>query len=112
MLCRGAAPPPAEPLRQLFAEIDACVSQQGPWRAAGDITLSFSLRRDGTLIGRPHVAFFRAPPGESDRQALIEDAASALGRCLPARLTEGLGGAIAGRPLTFRLKINGGERAI
>lgn len=111
-LCAGSAPPPANSLRELFTQLESCVSREGDWRAAGEITLNFSLRRDGSLIGRPRVSFFRAPPADSDRKQVLEQAAEALEHCLPASITDGLGGAIAGQPMSFRLIVGDADRRI
>ncbi len=93
---------PADNLRALSAQFNACLVPP-PGMPAAQITLRFSLRRDGALIGRPHVAFLRAPPGEAARRAALEGAATALDHCLPARMVPALGEALAGRMLTLRL---------
>jgi hypothetical protein len=96
----------------LFTQLETCVSREGVWRASGEITLMFSLRRDGSLIGRPRVSFFRAPPGDSDRKQVLEQTAEALDRCLPARITDALGGALAGQPMSFRMIVGEDDKPI
>jgi hypothetical protein len=93
---------PAATLNDLFAQFRACLKLPAG-APPGEVTLRFSLRRDGGLIGRPHIAFARLPADETQKRAALEAVASALDACLPARVTEGLGGAIAGRPLMLRL---------
>jgi len=91
---------PAESLNDVFAQFRACLVLPAG-SPPGEVTLRFSLRRDGALVGRPHVAFARLPA--DDKAAALEAVAAALDRCLPAKLTDALGAAIAGRPLTLRL---------
>ena len=73
----------------------------GPTAAAA-ATVRFSLRRDGTLFGQPRVTWEmrRASPGLRERfsNSLI----AAVRDCTPMRLSPGLGGSIAGRPITIR----------
>jgi len=68
-----------------------------------EITLRFSLRRDGALVGRPHVSFARLPAQADGKRAVLEAVAAAFDRCFPAPITDSLGAAVAGRPLTLRL---------
>ena len=102
-LCAGDGSPPANTLRELDAQIETCMSREGVWRASGEITLTFSLRRNGSLIGRPRIGFLRAPPGENNRKQVLQQTAEALDRCLPARITDALGGALAGQPMSLRM---------
>lgn len=102
---------PASTLRELFAHFGACVKPPADM-PPGEITLRFSLRRDGALVGRPHVSFSRLPADETQKRAALDAAAAALDRCLPAQMTDSLGGAVAGRPLTLRLVSHPPERAI
>jgi hypothetical protein len=94
----GAAP--ANTLRELFAQIDDCI---GPLRLHSETEMSirFSLRRDGSLIGKPRVTYLQTPKDESNRDEDLGTVAAAFNRCLPARITPALGGAIAGQPFTF-----------
>jgi hypothetical protein len=101
---------PAGSLNELFAAFRACLKFPAG-APAGEITLRFSLRRDGALVGRPHISYTRLPD-ESKKAAALEAAAVALDQCLPAKMTDALGGAVAGRPLTLRLISSAPERGI
>jgi hypothetical protein len=82
---------PINTLRQAWEALYAC--WEPPASSEGmEITLLFSLRRDGTLIGRPRATW----------------SITALDRALPLPLTDGMGGAVAGRPLTLRFSVTGG----
>lgn len=117
LLC--AAPPafaaPAGTMNEMWDQFRSCLvvdargAEKAPvWAQSGEVTVRFSLRRDGSLIGRPHITFFRLPPGEAEKRVILDAFAVALNRCLPLQITESLGGAIAGRPLALRMKF--GER--
>ena len=81
--------------------IDAC--WQPPARAAGlETTLRFSLKRNGELLGEPRVTYEDATHRPEDRAAFRDAALQAVRRCVPLNLSPGLGGAIAGRPITVR----------
>ncbi|MCW2285076.1 hypothetical protein M2323_003004 [Rhodoblastus acidophilus] len=118
LLCLNgpASAEPAGTLRALGEQLRACLAQPAAAGAGtaltGEITLRFSLRRDGAPIGRPHITFSRLPAGEADKQMALDAFAAQLNRCLPLRITESLGGAIAGRPLTLRLSFGARERGI
>ena len=102
----GAVPPasaaPVDTLNGLFAQFRACLRLPAAMPPA-EVTLRFSLRRDGALVGRPHVSFARLPAQAEGKRAVLEAVAAAFDRCFPARITDSLGAAVAGRPLTLRL---------
>jgi hypothetical protein len=109
-----ASPSRAEPrsvdtLRELGPALTAC------WRAppgsdGQEITVRFSLKRNGELLGQPRITYSRLSGGPEERRRFVGAALDALARCLPVRLSEGLGGTIAGRPLTIRFGAGGGVR--
>jgi hypothetical protein len=97
VLALPARAAPANSLHELFDQLGHCILSPG-----GEITLRFSLRRDGALLGKPHISYTRLPQDPDKRQRVVENLASALDRCLPAKITPSLGEAIAGRPLVLR----------
>lgn len=106
---------PANTLKELFGQLGACfsreaVAQQG-WRGA-EMSLRFSLRRDGSLIGKPHITYSKLPKDETDKRQVMESIAIAMDRCLPVKITDGLGGAIAGRMFVYRFAWKGRETVI
>ena len=96
---------PADTLAALYPALAAC------WRLpalpAGitgpdvEITARLSLRRDGSLIGPPRITYAAGIAG-GDRPTLVRSTLAALASCTPARITPGLGRAIAGRPVALR----------
>ncbi|MBE7247128.1 MAG: hypothetical protein INR63_19465 [Actinomycetospora chiangmaiensis] len=96
---------PADTLAALYPALASCWSL--PHLAAGirgpdvEITARLSLRRDGSLIGPPRITYAAGVAG-SDRPTLVRATLAALDHCTPARITAGLGRAIAGRPVALR----------
>ncbi len=93
---------PADNLRELGQEISACLA---PTRLSpgSEATVAFSLKRDGSLLGKPRLTYLRLPKDEAAREADAQEIARAFAACLPIPITDALGGAIAGRPLAVRV---------
>ena len=99
-----AADKPADSLNQLFGRLRQCMrTAAGP--PGAQITIRFSLKRDGSLLGRPKVTFSVLPRDDARRRAFVAAVAGAFAGCVPVPITGGLGGAIAGRPMTFRVVV-------
>jgi hypothetical protein len=97
-----AAAAPANTLRELSAELDACALQRGV-DANSELTIVFMLNRRGQVIGKPRITHSRLPDDPIVRGRIVASVARAIDQCLPLPITDGLGGAIAGRPLAIRL---------
>ena len=117
-LCAVGAPSQAasaNTLTDMFNQLGACFSREAGadegWRGA-EVTLRFSLRRDGSLIGKPHITYSKLPKDEADKRRVVDNIASAMDRCLPAKITDGLGGAIAGQMIAYRFSWKGRETGI
>ncbi len=99
---------PANTLRELFAELNSClVTPRG--HVGSELTIVFSLRRDGALLGKPKITFAKLPGDVSEQHKFAESIEVAFNKCLPVSITDGLGGAIAGRPLSMRFVIRARE---
>jgi hypothetical protein len=111
--CAGPSPvrasnAPANTLRELFAELNRClVTPKGI--IGSELTIVFSLRRDGALLGKPKITFAKLPGDLSDQRKFADGVETAFNKCLPATITDGLGGAIAGRPLSMRFIVKARE---
>ena len=66
------------------------------------MSVRFSFNETGGLIGPPRLTY--ATSGAPGRHAdnLSERDQCSLGACLPLKFTDGLGGALAGRPIAIR----------
>ncbi len=90
-------------LKEIFATLRSCWkppprSQAGPV----DLTVIVSFNREGAILGRPRITFETEGASDNDRLAYRIAAMEALQRCTPLPFSEGLGGAVAGRPLAIR----------
>ena len=96
----------AEPLKtmdEVGAAIMAC------WNAPSDtegssVTLSFSFKRDGTLIGPPKTTAIKVAGDEKARQAFVDAATAALQNCLPLSFSPALAKGVAGNVFTLQFK--------
>jgi hypothetical protein len=93
---------PANTLRDLSAALNACVKAPGG-PIGSELTIVFTLRRDGRLFGKPRISHARLVGEPEVQRRFVAGAVAALGKCLPVAITDGLGGAIAGRPMSIRL---------
>jgi hypothetical protein len=100
---------PAEPekidtLDQMWARLKQC--WQPPALPDGhpgmQITALFTFQRNGEILGRPRITFESPEATEADSIAYRTAVMEALQRCTPMPFTDGMGGAVAGRPLRLR----------
>jgi hypothetical protein len=98
----SAAAAPANSLRELGAELSACLP---PSDASEDreLTIVLSLKRDGALLGKPRISYSKLPGDPEVERRFGETVERALNHCFPISITDALGGAIAGRPIPFRI---------
>ncbi len=102
---------PANSLRELFHNVDLCLKKSAIAQA-GEITIYFSLRQDGSLFGRPRVTYVRVWRDAAEQSRFMESVAAAFDSCMPAQITPSLGMAIAGRPLSIRIVLKDRETDI
>lgn len=96
---------PANTLHDLWDALGACARRAQVAREAGgsEVTVLLTLKRDGSLQGKPRITYARLV-GDSDQQrAFIAASLAAIAGCFPIPITDGLGGAVAGRPIRFRI---------
>ena len=68
-----------------------------------EITFQIAFTRAGEILGKPKVTYESGYASDEDRLLYRTALAEALQRCAPMPFTEGLGNAIAGRPLRLRI---------
>ena len=66
------------------------------------MAVRFSFKRSGEIIAPPRVTFATAGVPQTTRDAYLNSILHSLQDCTPLRLSGGLGGAIAGKPLAIR----------
>ncbi|QKD01517.1 hypothetical protein [Mesorhizobium loti] len=84
------------------AAIQAC------WTPPADagkstVTLSFSFKRDGSLIGPPRPTAVKVAGDDKARKAFIEAAIAAVKNCTPLTLSPALAKGIGGNVFTMQL---------
>ena len=88
----------------MFERLKGC--WRGPKLPRGhpgmQITVLFSFKRDGELLGRPRITFETPDSSEADRIAYRTAVMETLQRCSPMPFSGGLGDAVAGRPFRVR----------
>lgn len=88
----------------LFSALRSCWSPP-PFDTAREgmqMSVQFSFKRSGEMIGRPRVTFATAGTPVEVRDTYLNAINSSLDACLPLKFTGGLGGALAGRPIAIR----------
>ncbi len=65
------------------------------------VTLSFSLKSDGSLVGPPRTTSINVAGDETVRQQFVAAAMDAVVRCTPVQLSAALGQGIGGQPFTM-----------
>jgi hypothetical protein len=105
----GFTPAPAQPaqvntIADVYARLRTCWRPPDPARAnlGIDITVIVSFTRAGEILGRPRVTYESEQANENDRLLYRIAVMEALQRCTPMPFTEGMAGAIAGRPFAIR----------
>jgi hypothetical protein len=88
----------------LFAELRSCWSPPPTDTAQKDMqmTVRFSFKRDGGIIATPRLTFATAGVSADIRNTYLKAINASLDACLPLKFTDGLGGALAGRPIAIR----------
>lgn len=92
----------------LFAELRSCWSPPPPDVAHQGMQMSvrFSFRKSGEMIGPPRVTFATAGVPADTRDTYLKAINASLNSCIPLKFTDGLGGALAGRPIAIRFVDN------
>jgi hypothetical protein len=96
---------PLDTIKDVFAKLYSCWRPPPASRANPmDITVIVSFNREGAILGQPRITYESGNAGDNDRIAYRIAVMETLQRCAPLPFTEGMGGAVAGRPfaVTFR----------
>ncbi|MGB9118877.1 hypothetical protein [Bradyrhizobium sp.] len=88
----------------LFAALRSCWTppQAGAAKEGMQMTVRFSFKRSGGMIGPPRVTFATAGVPADVRDTYFKAISASLDACVPLKFTGGLGGALAGRPIAIR----------
>lgn len=94
----------SEPVNTLEAMWDALGRCWQPPSGSGgmEVTVRFSLKRDGSLNGKPRITWLKKNGSEAEKEDFVASVFRALETVLPIHFTESMGNVAAGRPLTMR----------
>ena len=95
----SAEPQKLDTIKDVFTRLFSCwkpppLSQANPI----DITVIVSFNREGAILGHPRITYESEQASDNDRLKYRIAVMETLQRCTPLPFTEGLGGAVAGRP--------------
>jgi hypothetical protein len=88
----------------LFAALRSCWSPP-PVNAAREgmqMSVRFSFKRSGEIIAAPRMTYATAGVSADTRATYLKAISTSLDACAPLKFTDGLGGALAGRPIAIR----------
>jgi hypothetical protein len=88
----------------LFAALRSCWSPP-PAEAAREgmqMSVRFSFKRSGEIIAAPRMTYATAGVPADTRATYLNAINTSLDACVPLKFTDGLGGALAGRPIAIR----------
>jgi hypothetical protein len=100
-----AEPARVNTIRDVFAKLRSCwkpppASQANPI----DITVIVSFNRAGEILGQPRITYESEQATDNDRLQYRIAVMEALQRCAPMPFTEGMAGAVAGRPFAVQFR--------
>jgi hypothetical protein len=84
-------------LRSCWAPPPADTAKEGM-----QMTVRFSFKRSGDLIGPPRMTFATEGTPVEVRSTYLKAINDSIDACVPLKFTGGLGGALAGRPIAIR----------
>ena len=95
----SAEPQQLDTIKEVIARLHSCWKPPPLSRANPiDITVVVSFNREGAILGHPRITYETEQASDNDRLAYRIAVMETLQRCTPLPFTEGLGGAVAGRP--------------
>jgi hypothetical protein len=105
LACSAAAP--AQPaqvntIRDVYERLRTCWKPPPLAHSDIDITVIVSFNRAGQILGHPRITYESEQADDNDRLMYRVAVMEALQRCTPMPFTEGMGGAVAGRPFAIQ----------
>lgn len=108
----GARAEQASTLDGLWQLLGSCSQSVGGSAASvgSEVTVLFSIKRDGSLQGQPRITYSKLVGDNAAQKEFLAEVLGSIARCFPLSITDGLGGAVAGRPLRLRVMNRARER--
>jgi hypothetical protein len=95
---------PLDSIRDMFAALRACwvPPPKDEARHGMEYTIRFAFKRDGEIVAPPRVTYASHDAPADVRDVYRDAVNAALKRCTPLHFSDGMGGAVAGRPIAVR----------
>jgi hypothetical protein len=95
-------------IRAMFAALRACwvPPAKDEARHGMEYTVRLAFKRDGAMVAPPRVTYASHDAPAEVRDVYRDAVNAALARCTPLHFTDGMGGAVAGRPIAIRFVDN------
>jgi hypothetical protein len=92
----------------MFAALRACwvPPPKDAARHGMEYTVRFAFKRDGEIVAPPRVTYASHDAPANVRDIYRDAVEAALKRCTPLHFSDGMGGAVAGRPIAIRFVDN------
>ena len=99
---------PLDSIRDMFAALRACwvPPPKDEARHGMEYTIRFAFKRDGEIVAPPRVTYASHDAPVDVRDIYRDAVNAALKRCTPLHFSDGMGGAVAGRPIAIRFVDN------
>lgn len=99
---------PLDSIRDMFAALRACwvPPPKDEARHGMEYTIRFAFKRDGEIVAPPRVTYASHDAPAEVRDIYRDAVNAALKRCTPLHFSDGMGGAVAGRPIAIRFVDN------
>jgi hypothetical protein len=99
---------PLDSISAMFAALRACwvPPPKEEARPGMEYTIRFAFKRDGEIVAPPRVTYASHDAPADVRDVYREAVDAALKRCTPLHFSDGMGGAVAGRPIAIRFVDN------
>jgi len=103
-----AEPPALNSIGAMYAALRGCwvPPPKDEARHGMQYTIRFAFKRDGAIVAPPRVTYASHDAPAAVRAAYREAVDAALKRCTPLHFTDGMGRAVAGRPIAIRFVDN------
>ena len=91
-------------IREMYAALRACwlPPPRDSARHGMEYTIRFAFKRDGEIMAAPRVTYSSHEAPVEVRDVYRDAVNAALTRCTPLHFSNGMGGAVAGRPIAIR----------
>jgi len=95
---------PLDSIRAMYAALRTCwvPPSKDSARHGMEYTIRFAFKRDGEIIAPPRVTYASHDAPVDVRDVYRDAVNAALARCTPLHFSDGMGEAVAGRPIAIR----------